>query len=200
MPRRQPLHLECLRLVSALYAALGDPARYGERRAECEAWLFRHRERSEPLTAFLRHQLARVAEARLVAREAASGGPSAVVAVDDTGGVMAAGPEAWAVLRSGDPARAPLQLPGSLRTHLTDMASLRGRPPKAFRLHLDDGSGEVAGVLLGVDDMPRHGTLAPARVATLVFWSLSHAAVEPVRMAPRAAQFDARLRPAASDE
>jgi hypothetical protein len=186
MPRRQSLRRECLSLVSALYSAVTDPSVYGDRRAECEAWLFRHRDGSAPLTEFLRHQLARAAEARLVAREAsvAPAGAVAVIAVDGAGTVMAASQAAWDVLRSGAPGQAPLRLPQSLVTHLATLTSAQGRLPRALRLQLDGGPGEVAALLLGVDDMPRRGTARSSRVATFVLWALEPAPVAAPHPAP----------------
>jgi hypothetical protein len=172
MPHRGSLQSECLSLVSGLYAALGDGAKYAERRAACEAWIFTRRGKSEAMTGFLRHQLARAAEARQVARASGADevGRFAAIAVDDSGAVLAAGPEAWDLLKSGDPASAPLHLPAALRTHLEDMSSAGAGPARALRVRLDSGAGDVAAVMLGVDDMPRRGRAV--RVATLLIWEL----------------------------
>ncbi len=164
---------ECLVLVGNLYASLADAQRYAARRAECEAWIFRHRKRSSGLAAFLRHQLARASDARQAAHEARAmeHGSWGAIAVDEDGTVLAAAPEAWLVLRSGDPERSPLFLPAALRRHLIDVSAAGGRPPRALRFHLDRSTSEAAALLLGVDDLPRRGRAA--RVSTLVMWELT---------------------------
>ena len=83
--------MECLSLLAGLYGALSDDERYAERATACEAWLFQHRGRYEALTAFLRHQMSRAAEARQVARELGGGsGRVAAVMVEDGLEVVAA--------------------------------------------------------------------------------------------------------------
>ncbi len=125
------------------------------------------------MTAFLRHQMSRAAEARQVARELGGGsGRVAAVMVEDGLEVVAAGPEAWDLLHSGHPSSDPLRLPALLSTHLDATLKSGARFPKAMRILPDQGTGELAGVLLGVEEMPqRRGK--PRRVATLLLWDLA---------------------------
>jgi len=173
MPRPDPIRAECLSLLATLYGALSDDERYAERRTACEGWLFQHRGRHEAVTAFLRHQMSRAAEARQVARELGGGsGRMAAVMVEDGLQVVAAGPEAWDLLHCGHPASDPLRLPELLTMHLDATLKSGARFPKAMRILPDQGTGELAGVLLGVEEMPqRRGK--PRRVATLLLWDLA---------------------------
>jgi hypothetical protein len=173
MPRPDLIRAECLSLLAGLYGALSDDERYAERRTACEAWLFQHRGRHEAVTAFLRRQISRAAEARQVARELGGGsGRVAAVMVEDGLEVVAAGPEAWDLLQSGHPSSDPLRLPAILSTHLDATLKSGARFPKAMRILPDQGTRELAGVLLGVEEMPqRRGK--PRRVATLLLWDLA---------------------------
>ena len=149
MPRPDLIRAACLSLLAGLYGALSDDERYAERRSACEAWLFRHRGRHEALTAFLRHQMSRAAEARQVVRELGGGsGRVAAVMVEDGPEVVAAGPEAWDLLHSGHPSSDPLRLPALLSTHLDATLKSGARFPKAMRILPDQGTRELAGVLL----------------------------------------------------
>ena len=174
MPGPDLIRAECLSLLAGLYGALSDDQRYADRRTACEAWLFQHRGRHEAVTAFLRHQMSRAAEARQVARELGGGGSGRVAAVMVEEGleVVAAGPEAWELLHCGNPSSDPLRLPALLNAHLDETLKSGARFPKAMRILPDQGTGELAGVLLGVEEMPqRRGR--PRRVATLLLWDLA---------------------------
>ena len=173
MPRTDLIRTECLSLLARLYGALGDDERYAERRTACEAWLFQHRGQHEGVTSFLRHQMSRAAEARQVARDLGGGsGRVAAVMVEEGLEVVAAGPEAWELLHCGDPSTDPLRLPALLNAHLDSTLKNGARFPKAMRILPDQGAGELAGVLLGVEEMPqRRGK--PRRVATLLLWDLA---------------------------
>jgi hypothetical protein len=173
MPWPDLIRTECLSLLASLYGALSNDERYSERRAACETWLFQHRGRHEAVTGFLRHQMSRAAEARQVAHELGGGsGRVAAVMVEEGLEVVAAGPEAWDLLNCGSPAHDPLQLPALLNAHLDATLKSGARFPRAMRILPDQGTGELAGVLLGVEEMPqRRGK--PRRVATLLLWDLA---------------------------
>ena len=194
------LQAECLSLLASLYAALTDDQRYAERRSACESWLFQRRGDHEPIASFLRHQLARAAEARQVARDLSGGvfGRSAAVMLDETGKVVAAGTEAWALLASGSPDADPLQLPAVLEAHLAAMMATGAPFPRALRLMGESGGPELAGVLLGVESLPPAAGRA-RRVATLLLWDLSDATAA-VSAAPARPMYLAMERRAASDE
>jgi hypothetical protein len=96
----------------------------------------------------------------------------AAVMVEDGLEVVAAGPEAWDLLHCGHPSSDPLRLPALLSAHLDETLKSGARFPKAMRILPDQGTGELAGVLLGVEEMPqRRGK--PRRVATLLLWDLA---------------------------
>jgi hypothetical protein len=147
------LKSECLSLVAGLYGAVADPQRFAERRALCEDWLARQVNADTPAAGFLRLQIGRAAEARTLSCRADTDVPSAcaVLSLDDQGRVIAAGAEAWSLLRSGSPAEDPLRLPRALRGFVED-ACLSRAVPKALRVPLDDGSSQLAGIVLGVDE------------------------------------------------
>jgi hypothetical protein len=158
---------ECLSLVAGLYGAISDGGRYADRRAECEAWLGRQVAPDTPAVRFLRTQMARATEALALTCRAGAAVPSAcaVVTVDDRGRLIAAGAEAWTLLRSGSAAEDPLRLPSTLRAFIED-ASLGPSVPRALRVPLDDGSSELAGIVLGVDEV--HHAIGSMRVITLL--------------------------------
>lgn len=161
------LQSECLSLVAALYGAVSDAERFAVRRAECEAWLAGLSPSESPLRAFLRRQVRRASEACALAVRVGSAVPSAcaVVTIDDRGRVIAAGAEAWTLLQSGSAAEDPLRLPLALRVFVED-AALSPSVPKAIRVPLDNGSAELAGVVLGVDQMSH--AFGEMRVMTLL--------------------------------
>jgi hypothetical protein len=112
------------------------------------------------------------AEARQIARELGGSGRVAAVMVEEGLTVVAAGTEAWELLRCGNPARDPLRLPALLTAHLEATLRSGARFPRAMRILPDQGTGELAGVLLGVEEMPQQrGT--SRRVATLLLWDLA---------------------------
>lgn len=161
------LQSECLSLVAGLYGAVSDPGLFAVRRAECEAWLARQDSLDAPGASFLRIQMDRAVEACALACRATAAVPAAcaVLTMDDHGRVIAAGAEAWLLLRSGRPDEDPLRLPLALRMFAEDACRSRS-VPKALRVPLDDGSSELAGVVLGVDQV-RHAVGA-LRVITLL--------------------------------
>jgi hypothetical protein len=128
-----------------------------------------------PAAAFLRLQIGRATEARTLAQASRSSLPTecAVLTVDDRGRVLAASPETWTLIGGGAPTDEPLRLPLSLRAFIED-ASLAPAVPRALRVALDDGSRELAGIVLGVDRI-RHtgGTLG---VLTLLLCDVNAAA------------------------
>lgn len=147
-----PFQAECLSLVASLYGAVTDHDRFQICRADCDAWLERQAGPESPAAAFLRLQVRRATEARNLAAAGRSALPTAcaVLTVDDRGRMLAASPETWALVGSGGPAAGPLRLPLALRAFVED-AGLSPSVPKAFRVPLDDGSSELAGIVLGVD-------------------------------------------------
>ena len=183
-----PHQSECLSLVAALYGALSHPDRFARQRAACERWLCRQVASDTPAAQFLRMQVSRAAEARsLSARAGAEVHSScAVVTLDDRGRVLAAGAEAWTLLGSGGSGDDPLRVPRALRAFVEDAG--RGGPvPRAVRVPLDDGSTELAGVVLGVDQV-RHA-VGSMRVITLLLCDVGEARAEPAGREP------ARIRP-----
>jgi hypothetical protein len=171
MTRQARLESECLSLLARLYSGLGDEAAFTSRRAECEAWLFRRRKSDQGMATFLCQQLRRAAEARQVSAEISGGraGVCAAVMLTDGGRVVAASPEAWTLLHSGDPAHSPLQIPAALVAHLAPTLATGVPFPLGLRVALDDRSGDIAGVLLGVDEVP--GPPGRTRkIATLLVW------------------------------
>jgi hypothetical protein len=171
MVRHTRIESDCLGLIGRLFSSLGDDAAFSERRSECEAWQFRHRRTDETLAAFLCQQLRRAAEARQVSRELSGGRPDvcAVVMLGESGRVLAASAGAGAILHV-KPGQTPLALPSALAAYLSPVLSSGVPFPRALRVALDDRSGDVAGVLLGVDEIPGR---APRRrhVATLLLWN-----------------------------
>ena len=161
------LQSECLSLVAGLYGAVADPDRFVDQRARCENWLSRQGAPDTPAAGFLRLQIGRAAEARALSVKVGTEMPSAcaVLTLDDKGRVMAAGAEAWSLLGSGSPAEDPLRLPRALRAFVED-ACISRAVPRALRVPLDDGSSELAGIVLGVD-VVRHAVGA-LRVITLL--------------------------------
>lgn len=173
------LQSECLSLVAGLYGAVSDAGLFAVRRAACEAWLARQNNVDSPGASFLRLQMDRAGEACTLACRATAAVPTAcaVLTVDDHGRVIAAGVEAWSLLRSGVPDEDPLRLPLALRAFVED-ACLSRSVPKALRVPLDDGASELAGVVLGVDQV-RHAVGA-MRVMTLLLCDVGRpAAVAP---------------------
>lgn len=146
------LQSECLSLVAGLYGAVPDPARFAERRASCEQWLARQVSADTQAAAFLRTQIGRATEALTLSARTSSHVPSAcaVLTIDDQGRVIAAGAEAWTLLASGSPTEDPLRLPRALRGFVADTRFTRV-VPRALRVPLDDGTSELAGIVLGVD-------------------------------------------------
>lgn len=167
MPTYDSLQSECLSLVAGLYGAVSDPGLFAVRRAECEDWLGRQSGVDSPGAGFLRLQMDRAGEACTLACRAAAAVPAAcaVLTVDDRGRVIAAGVEAWPLLRSGVPDEDPLRLPLALRAFVQD-ACLGRSVPKALRVPLDDGASELAGVVLGVDQV--RYAVGALRVMTLL--------------------------------
>jgi len=173
------LQSECLSLVAGLYGAVADPDRFADQRARCEDWLSRQVSPDTPAVGFLRIQIGRAAEARALSVRVGTEVPSAcaVLTLDDQGRVIAAGAEAWTLLRSGSPAEDPLRLPRALRAFVED-ACISRAVPRALRVPLDDGSSELAGIVLGVD-LVRHAVGA-LRVITLLLCDVGPAlAAEP---------------------
>ena len=167
MLTNDPIQAECLSLVASLYATVADADRFQFCRAECEAWLARQVTAETPAAAFLRLQIGRATEARNLATASRSSLPTecAVLTVDDRGRVLAASPETWRLLGSETAADGELRLPLSLRAFVED-ASLSPSVPRALRVALDDGSRELAGIVLGVDKI-RH-TVGTLGVLTLL--------------------------------
>jgi hypothetical protein len=162
-----PLQAECLSLVASLYGAVTDNDRFQVCRADCDAWLERQTGPESPAVAFLRLQVRRAIEARNLAAAGRSTLPTAcaVLTVDDRGRLLAASPETWGLVGSGPPEAGPLRLPLALRAFVED-AGLSPSVPKALRVPLDDGSAELAGIVLGVDQVSHvAGTM---RVITLL--------------------------------
>jgi len=170
------LQSECLSLVAGLYGAVADPDRFAGQRARCENWLSRQVSADTPAAGFLRVQIGRAAEAGALSVRVGTEVPSAcaVLTLDDQGRVMAAGAEAWTLLRSGSPTEDPLRLPRALRAFVED-ACLSRAVPMALRVPLDDGSSELAGIVLGVD-LVRHAVGA-MRVITLLLCDVGPAVV-----------------------
>ena len=109
---------ECLSLVAGLYGAVADPVRFADQRASCEQWLARQASADTPAASFLRLQIGRAAEARAISTRVGTEVPSAcaVLTLDDQGRVIAAGAEAWGLLRSGSAGRRfPAPAPGPSR-------------------------------------------------------------------------------------
>jgi hypothetical protein len=175
---------ECLSLVAGLYGAVADPQLFADRRSRCEEWLSSQVSAETPAAGFLRVQIGRAAEARALSVRVGTEVPSAcaVLTLDDQGRVIAAGAEAWTLLRSGSPARDPLRLPRALRVFVED-ACISPAVPRALRVPLDDGSSELAGIVLGVD-LVRHAVGA-MRVITLLLCDVGPAAMA-AESAPRA--------------
>ena len=167
MLAHDPIQAECLSLVASLYGAITDADRFHVRRAECEAWLDRQVAADTPAAAFLRLQIGRATEARNLASASRSSLPTefAVLTVDDRARVLAASPETWRLLGVGEMAEGALRLPLALRAFVED-ASLSRCVPRALRVALDDGSRELAGIVLGVDRI-RH-TVGTLGVLTLL--------------------------------
>ena len=162
-----PLQAECLSLVASLYGAVTDHGRFQTCRADCDAWLKRQSEPASPSAVFLRLQVKRATEARNLAAAGRSSLPAAcaVLTVDDRARLLAASPETWALVGSGSPDVGPLRLPLALRAFVED-AGVSRLVPKALRVPLDDGSSELAGIVLGVDEVSHAaGTM---RVLTLL--------------------------------
>lgn len=162
------LQSECLSLVAGLYGAVADPARFADQRASCEQWLARQVSADTPAASFLRLQLGRAAEARALSTRVGTEVPSAcaVLTLDDQGRVIAASAEAWGLLRSGSATEDPLRLPRALRTFVEDACSSHA-VPRALRVPLDDGSSELAGIVLGVD-LVRHAVGAMLVITLLL--------------------------------
>ncbi len=161
-----PLQSECLSLVASLYGAVSHPERFVQSRNACDDWLSRQPTET-PAAQFLRLQMHRAAEARAISTRAGAEVPSscAVVTLDGQAGIVAAGAEAWPLLGCGSWLEGPLRLPMALRAFAED-AALSPSVPRALRILLDDGSKELAGIVLGVDEV-RH-TLGSMRVITLL--------------------------------
>lgn len=159
---------ECLSLVAGLYGAVADPVRFAEQRASCEQWLARQVSADTPAAAFLRAQISRAAEVRTLSARASGQVPSAcaVLTLDGQGRVIAAGAEAWTLLGSGSPNEDPLRLPRALRGFVAD-ACVSRTVPRALRVPLDDGSAELAGIVLGVDRV-RHAVGAMMVITLLL--------------------------------
>lgn len=162
------LQSECLSLVAGLYSAVSDPARFAEQRASCEQWLARQVSADTQATTFLRTQIGRATEALTLSARTSTHVPSAcaVLTIDDQGRVIAAGAEAWTLLASGSPTEDPLRLPRALRGFVEDARFTRA-VPRALRVPLDDGSGELAGIVLGVDRV-RHAVGAMMVITLLL--------------------------------
>jgi hypothetical protein len=161
-----PLQSECLSLVAGLYGAVSHPERFVQSRSACDAWLSRQPVET-PAARFLRLQMQRATEARAISTRAGAEVPSscAVVTLDGQGRVVAAGAEAWPLVGCGSWIDGPLRLPLALRAFAEDVA-LSPAVPRALRILLDDGSKELAGIVLGVDEV--HHALGAMRVITLL--------------------------------
>lgn len=159
---------ECLSLVAGLYGAVADPARFAEQRACCEQWLARQVSADTQAATFLRTQIGRATEALTGSARTSSQVPSAcaVLTLDDQGRVIAAGAEAWTLLGAGSPTEDPLRLPRALRGFVED-ACVSRTVPRALRVPLDDGSAELAGIVLGVDRV-RHAVGAMMVITLLL--------------------------------
>ncbi len=168
------LQSECLSLVAGLYGAVADSTRFADQRASCEQWLARQVSADTPAAGFLRLQIGRAVEARTLSARVGTEVPlaCAVLTLDDQGRVIAAGAEAWALLRSGSAAEDPLRLPRALRAFVEDACGSHA-VPRALRVPLDDGSSELAGIVLGVD-LVRHA-LGAMRVITLLLCDMGPA-------------------------
>lgn len=167
MFNNDPFQAECLSLVASLYGAVTDHDQFLSRRADCEDWLSRQPSLDSPAAGFLRLQVRRATEARNLAAAGRSSLPTvcAVLTVDDRGRPLAASPETWTLVGSGSPEDGPLRLPLALRAFVED-AGFSPSVPKALRVPLDDGSSELAGIVLGVDQVSHAaGTM---RVMTLL--------------------------------
>lgn len=154
MATNDPLQADSVSLVASLYSAVTDRDRFAICRAECEDWLAQQRDPASPAAAFLRLQVRRATEARTLAAAGRSSLPTAcaVMAVDDHGRVLAASPETRALFGGGASEDEPLRLPLSLRAFVED-AGVGTAIPRALRVPLDDGSTELAGIVLGVDQV-----------------------------------------------
>lgn len=182
MRTNDPIQAECLSLVASLYGAVTDADRFQSCRAECDSWLARQVTAETPATAFLRLQIGRATEARNLASASRSSLPTewAVLTVDDQGRVLAASPETWRLLGGGADVDGALRLPLSLRAFAED-ASLSPSVPRALRVVLDDGSRELAGIVLGVDRI-RH-TVGTLGVLTLLLCDVGPARA-PIDVSP----------------
>ena len=149
-----PLQAECLSLAASLYGAVMDHDQFVSCRTECDLWLSGQTRTDSPAAAFLRLQVRRATEARTLVAAGRSTLPTAfaVLTVDDRGCVLAASPETWSLLGAGAPEAGPPRLPLALRAFVED-AALSHVVPKALRIPLDDGSSELAGIVLGVDQV-----------------------------------------------
>ena len=168
-----PLQSECLSLVAGLYAAVSHPERFVQSRNACDEWLSRQITET-PAAQFLRLQIHRASEARAISIRAGAEVPSAcaVVTLDGQGRVVAAGAEAWSLLGCGSRIEGPLRLPLALRAFAED-AALSPSVPRALRIPLDDGARELAGIVLGVDEV-RHAVGA-MRVLTVLLCDVDEA-------------------------
>jgi hypothetical protein len=188
MPTNDPIQADCLTLVASLYGAVVDADRFRASREECEAWLERQPQPETPAASFIRLQIGRATEARNLAAASRASLPTecAVLAVDDHGRILAASPETWSLL--GEPSgNGALRLPLSLRAFIED-TSLSPAMPRALRVPLDDGSRELAGIVLGVDRICHAvGTLG---VLTLLLCDVG--APCPASCAPTASRADVR--------
>jgi hypothetical protein len=179
-----PFQAECLSLVASLYGAVTDHEQFLSRRADCEDWLARQPTPDTPAAGFLRLQLKRATEARNLAAAGRSSLPTAcaVLTLDDRGRPLAASPETWVLVGSGSPDDGPLRLPLALRAFVED-AGLSTSVPKALRVPLDDGSSELAGIVLGVDHVSH--AAGSMRVMTLLLCDVGSTAA-PERPGARA--------------
>lgn len=160
-----PFQAECLSLVASLYGAITDSDRFLSRLTDCEDWLAQQASPDSPAAAFLRLQVRRALEARTLVAAGLSSMPTAcaVLTVDHAGRLLAASRETRALV--GAPEDGALRLPLALRAFVED-AALSPSIPRALRVPLDDGSSELAGIVLGVDQVSHAaGTM---RVITLL--------------------------------
>ena len=183
MLSNDPLQSECLSLVANLYGAVSNADRFADQRAACERWLALQVAADTPAAGFLRLQLTRAAEARALSARAVAEVPTscAVLTLDDHGRVIAAGAEAWALLDPGASAEQPLRLPMALRAFAADVC-VSPSVPRALRVPLDDGSKELAGVVLGVDHV-RHA-VGDMCVITLLLCDMDGACAEAAARGP----------------
>ena len=174
-----PLQSECLSLVAGLYGAVSHPETFAQSRRACDDWLSRQTSET-PAAQFLRLQMHRASEASALSSRAGAEVPSscAVVTLDGQGRVVAAGAEAWPLLGCGSWIEGPLRLPMALRAFADD-AALSPAVPRALRIPLDDGSKELAGIVLGVDEV-RHA-LGGMRVITLLLCDMAERGAETPR-------------------